>query len=220
MTMTLLLNILSFTAVTSTIGLFFCGIPICRNIHRKRSSTGTNPAPFLLGALGGFFWLRYGLLKWDLAVLSVNIIGVTTQLSYLLCFYLYTPHKTSIHCWLTLIGACALGMLVYVHMNLSTPELALAHLGIMCMILNVLNFGAPLAGLRRVVRDRSCESLPLPLCVANLLVSGQWFFYGFLVGDHNIQLPNAIGICLAILPLSLFAIYPRECYLYVKMRLG
>jgi hypothetical protein len=38
-----------------------------------------------------------------------------------------------------------------------------------------------------VIKDQSCESLPLPLCVANLLVSAQWFLYGILVGDPYIK---------------------------------
>lgn len=34
-----------------------------------------------------------------------------------------------------------------------------------------------------VLRQRTCETLPLPMCVANLLVSSQWALYGVLVSD-------------------------------------
>jgi len=211
-----LLDVLSFTAVTSTIGLFFCGIPMCQEIRRKKTSDGTNPAPFLMGFISGFFWLRYGFLKEDNSVLTVNTIGVTSQLLYLMYFYSYTRVKTSIHRQLALVIACSLGMVVYVHLNLSTPQVAISHLGMMCMILNIITFAAPLAGLRDVIKDQSCESLPLPLCVANLLVSAQWFLYGILVSDPYIKMPNSIGIFLSLIQLSLFLVYPRKRVAYVK----
>lgn len=72
-------------------------------------------------------------------------------------------------------------------------------LGFTCMAFNILNFGAPLAGLVKflnfilnifktiVLKNRNCETLPLPLCTANLLCSMQWFFYGILVHDVYIK---------------------------------
>uniref|UniRef100_A0A914XQK2 Sugar transporter SWEET n=1 Tax=Plectus sambesii TaxID=2011161 RepID=A0A914XQK2_9BILA len=211
-----LLDVLSFTAVTSTIGLFLCGIPICQEIRRRKTSDGTNPAPFLMGALSGFFWLRYGLLKGDNSVLIVNGIGIVSQVLYLLYFYSYTRVKTSINRQLAFITVCALGMLAYVHVLLPTPDVAIDHLGFMCMILNILTFAAPLAALRDVIRDRCCESLPLPLCIANLVVSVQWYFYGALLDDPYIKSPNIFGVFLALIQLSFFLVYPRKRMYFPK----
>ena len=38
-----------------------------------------------------------------------------------------------------------------------------------------------------VMKTRSTENLPLPLCVAGLFVSAQRFLYGLLVGDNYIK---------------------------------
>ncbi|VDO77508.1 unnamed protein product [Haemonchus placei] len=84
------------------------------------------------------------------------------------------------------------------------------YLGIACMTFNILNFGAPLAGLGVVLRKRCCDSLPLPMCVTNLLVSSQWFLYGNIVQDKYIMAPNGIGMALAVFQLSLFLIFPRK----------
>ncbi|KAK6015368.1 mtN3/saliva family protein [Ostertagia ostertagi] len=65
-----------------------------------------------------------------------------------------------------------------------------------------LNFAAPMAGLGVVLRKRCCDSLPLPMCIANLLVSSQWFLYGNIVRDNYIMAPNGIGVVLAVLQLS------------------
>ncbi|MCP9265648.1 Sugar transporter SWEET [Dirofilaria immitis] len=83
-------------------------------------------------------------------------------------------------------------------------------LGFTCMTFNILNFGAPLAGLKVVLRQRSCETLPLPMCIANLLVSSQWALYGILVSDIYIITPNAIGMMLAMIQIALFLIFPMK----------
>jgi len=78
------------------------------------------------------------------------------------------------------------------------------------MAFNIVNFGAPLAGLRVVLRKRCCDTLPLPMCTANLLVSAQWFAYGLLINDIYVTIPNGCGIILALLQLSLFLLFPME----------
>ncbi|KAK5968364.1 hypothetical protein GCK32_017911 [Trichostrongylus colubriformis] len=61
-----------------------------------------------------------------------------------------------------------------------------------------------------VLRKRCCDSLPLPMCIANMLVSTQWCLYGNIVRDKYIMVPNGIGMALAIFQLSLFLIFPRN----------
>jgi len=65
-------------------------------------------------------------------------------------------------------------------------------------------------GVTVVFRKRCTDSLPLPLCTANLLVSSQWALYGVLVKDQYIIIPNGVGIVLAILQIALFAVFPRR----------
>uniref|UniRef100_A0A1I7XVP4 Sugar transporter SWEET n=1 Tax=Heterorhabditis bacteriophora TaxID=37862 RepID=A0A1I7XVP4_HETBA len=97
------------------------------------------------------------------------------------------------------------GMLVWVEYFPSVD-----YLGVACMTFNIINFGAPLAGLGVVLRRRCCDTLPLPMCIVNLLVSSQWFLYGNIVHDPYVMAPNGIGMGLAVLQLSLFVIFPRK----------
>lgn len=83
-------------------------------------------------------------------------------------------------------------------------------LGIVCMVLNIADFGAPLAGLRVVIRRRATSTLPLPLCIANFLVSTEWFLYGLLKQDLYLITPNGIGSFLAFCQLVLFVVLPRK----------
>jgi len=202
-----LLTVLSITAIISTVSLFFCGIPICINIWKKRSTDEISGFPFVMGFLGGSFWLRYGLLKTDLCMITVNVVGVTLMFIYMWFYVYYTKKKTFFLLQIALVFGLLGGMLVLVQIYGFQVQ---DHLGFACMSFNIINFGAPLAGVGVVLRKKCCDTLPLPLCTANFLVSSQWCLYGFLVNDIYIIIPNAAGMCLAVLQLSLFLIFPRK----------
>lgn len=201
------LTLLSLTAIITTISLFFCGIPICMQIYRRGSTHEISGFPFLMGFLGGTFWLRYGLLKSDLTMVTVNVVGVALMSLYLLFYLYFSRPRTNFLLQLIVVCATVLGMLFLVHIYALA---SLNALGFVCMTFNILNFGAPLAGLRVVLRNRNCSTLPLPLCIANLLVSSQWCLYGFLVNDIFIIIPNGAGMVLALIQIALFMIFPRK----------
>ncbi|CAO4376024.1 unnamed protein product [Caenorhabditis nigoni] len=199
------LQVLSISAITTTIALFFCGIPICMQIRRQGAVGDISGVPFLMGVLGGSFWLRYGLLKMDYTMIIVNVVGVFCMAVYCIFFLIYSLPKKTFTCQLILVTSTITGMVVWIAFK---PNLD--YLGIICMTFNIMNFGAPLAGLGVVLRNREVSTLPLPMCVANFLVSSQWCLYGNLVQDIYIIIPNGIGMFLAIVQLSLFIVLPRR----------
>ncbi|VDM51748.1 unnamed protein product [Angiostrongylus costaricensis] len=205
MDLQLILQILSCCAIITTIALFLCGIPICIEIMRRKGTTDISGVPFLMGVLGGSFWLRYGLLKMDNTMIIVNVVGVTLFSIYCLYYFAYTSPKWRFGVKLLLVASLIGTMIGLVEWR---PNMD--YLGLVCMTFNILNFGAPLAGLGVVLRKRCCDTVPLPLCIANLLVSSQWFLYGNIVRDAYIMVPNGIGMALAVLQLSLFVIFPRR----------
>ncbi|CAL2042103.1 hypothetical protein CAEBREN_30298 [Caenorhabditis brenneri] len=197
------LQVLSISAITTTIALFFCGIPICMQIRRQGAVGDISGVPFLMGVLGGSFWLRYGLLKMDYTMIIVNVVGVSFMASYCIFFLFYSLPKKTFTCQLILVVSTITGMVLWIALK---PNLD--YLGIICMTFNIMNFGAPLAGLGVVLKNREVSTLPLPMCVANFLVSSQWCLYGNLVADIYIIIPNGIGMFLAIVQLSLFVVLP------------
>uniref|UniRef100_A0A915D2Z7 Sugar transporter SWEET1 n=1 Tax=Ditylenchus dipsaci TaxID=166011 RepID=A0A915D2Z7_9BILA len=193
------LSVLSITAIITTISLFFCGIPICLEIWRRKNTDEITSFPFLMGFLGGTFWLRYGLLKYDLTMITVNVVGVALMFLYLLFYLYHTRSKTFILLELLVVFSIISAMLVLVEMY---GETTLDPLGFVCMTFNILNFGAPLAGVSVVFKKKCCDSLPLPLCTANLLVSTQWCIYGVLVGDKYIIVSHYRYLNIAKYPLN------------------
>jgi len=204
------LDYLSMLAIVSTVGMFLTGIAICRSIKNRGSTEGISAVPFALCSVSCFFWLRYGLLKNDKTVILINVIGLTLELLYMVYYYVKTIRKGPLNQMIMLaLGVCG-AMLFYI--DLVSPPLAksVAHLGLMCTILNILNFGAPLASVKEVIRAKNAGNLPLPLIVANLVVAFEWFLYGYLIDDIYMTFPNVIGIMLSFVQLSLFVIYPAH----------
>ena len=71
-------------------------------------------------------------------------------------------------------------------------------------------FASPLASLAQVIRTRSTEVLPFPLIVANFFVTSNWWLYGIILDDNFVLVPNALGWCLAMFQLLLFAYFPSK----------
>ncbi|VDL85204.1 unnamed protein product [Nippostrongylus brasiliensis] len=205
MDLQLILQILSCCAIVTTIALFLCGIPICIEIMRRKTTKDISGVPFLMGLLGGSFWLRYGFLKEDSTMIIVNVVAVSLFFIYCLFYMAFSNPRCMFATKFALVASLIGAMCAWVQYR---PNID--YLGLMCMTFNILNFGAPLAGLGVVLRKRCCDTLPLPMCVANLLVSSQWFLYGNIVRDAYIMAPNGIGMALAVLQLSLFVIFPRK----------
>ncbi|MFH4976554.1 hypothetical protein AB6A40_003263 [Gnathostoma spinigerum] len=199
------LKVLSFTAFGTTVAMLFCGLPICYNIWKRKSSDGFSVMPFWVGVLSGSFWLRYGLLKMDYTMISVNVAAIIIMLNYL-AFYSYfcTPKKTILLKILALLSIISTMLLLVEIFGRRSVDA----LGFTCMALNIASFGAPLAGIKVVISHHTCETMPLPLCIANFLVSLQWMFYGILIQDIYLIVPNGTGVLLSIVQLSLFVIFP------------
>lgn len=201
------LKFLSILAFLTTVGLFFCGIPICRQIWKRKDTNEISGAPFLMGVLGGTCWCVYGYLKNDQTVLYVTGAQILLYSTYTVFYWCMTKQKL----WITLkvavlliICSSLVGMVHFFGHKIFHP------LGIICMTLNTMDFGAPLAGLRVVIRRRATSTLPLPLCIANFMVSSEWFLYGLLVHDFYLITPNGIGSLLAFAQLILFVVLPRK----------
>ncbi|CEF70794.1 Sugar transporter SWEET1 [Strongyloides ratti] len=202
-----LLNFLSLLAFVTTVALFFCGTAICRQIWRRKDTKEISGAPFLMGILGGTCWLTYGYLKPDSTVIYVTSVQCILYISYSTFYWIMTKDKL----WITF----QLGGIYTICASLILSVYFFGHkvyhpLGIICVTLNAMDFGAPLAGIHVVLRKRATSTLPLPLCIANFAVSTEWFLYGLLKEDLYIIVPNGIGSFLSTLQIIIFLVLPRK----------
>uniref|UniRef100_A0AC34G818 Sugar transporter SWEET1 n=1 Tax=Panagrolaimus sp. ES5 TaxID=591445 RepID=A0AC34G818_9BILA len=91
------IDVLSVTAVSSTIGLFLCGFSICRRIRHRGTTDGTSIAPFFLTCIGCACMFGYGYLRKDMTVKFVNGVGFSFQVVYLFYYYIHTRVKRRVN---------------------------------------------------------------------------------------------------------------------------
>ncbi|VDD87217.1 unnamed protein product [Enterobius vermicularis] len=227
------LYILSNVAVASTICLFLTGVEICWRISKQNSTDGVSSAPFHMGVISGNLWLQYGLLKGDQtkseahllfksitandaenlqAVVKVNVVSSLLYSCYVLYYWMKTkyPAKKTQDRIVLAEGGFLLAITLFLHQHRVDTNRALNFLGALCVTFNIATVAAPLAALHDVIKIRSTENLPLPMCIANLLVTSEWFLYGIMVNDFFIKLPNAVALVISIGQILPFFLYPRK----------
>lgn len=82
--------------------------------------------------------------------------------------------------------------------------------GLLACASSLIFIAAPLVLVADVIKSKSSEKLPFLLIVSSFFVSISWFFYGFVLKDAFIQVPNGIGTMISGVQLSLFVLYPSK----------
>ncbi|KAG8379474.1 hypothetical protein BUALT_Bualt07G0092200 [Buddleja alternifolia] len=200
----LLGNVVSFMVFLSPIPTFY-------QIYKKKSSEGFQSIPYVVGLFSAMLWIYYALLKTNTTFLiTINSVGCFIQTIYI-CFYLlYSTKKGRVQTLklLVLLIVCGFGFIV-----LSTQFLVKAIserasiVGWICLIFSLCVFIAPLCILRQVIRTKSVEYMPFLLSLFLTLSAVMWFFYGLLIKDYNVAIPNVLGFSFGLLQMLLYAKY-------------
>uniref|UniRef100_A0A1A9WWL0 Sugar transporter SWEET n=1 Tax=Glossina brevipalpis TaxID=37001 RepID=A0A1A9WWL0_9MUSC len=203
--------ILEITAVITTVLQYLSGALICLKYVKKKSTGDSSGFPFICGFLSCGYWVHYGLLSSEHSVVLVNIIGVCLFFIYTLIYYVITVNKKSHVKQFLFIVLALFGIILYDN-SLMDAQQSQKFMGIVCCIVTVCFFAAPLINLLHVIRIKNSESLPFPLIIMSFLVSIQWLVYGIIISDTFIQLPNFLGCILSMLQLCLFVCYPPKSF--------
>ncbi|KAK4875208.1 hypothetical protein RN001_011630 [Aquatica leii] len=202
-------SILAVTASISTILQFLAGTLVCQKIVQKKSTGDISGLPFVSGFLSTSLWLRYGFLIGDHSLILVNTVGATLHFSYAVVFYLYSIKKTVI--LRQFFGSIGILLTILAYsVYESNKEVSIKYVGFLCCVMTIMFFAAPLTSLLYVIKVKSAESLPFPIIFMSFIVSMQWFFYGVILKDTFIQIPNFLGCLLSGFQLSLFCIYTKS----------
>lgn len=197
-------------ATLCTITLFLTGIEICRKIKSRGSTLEISALPFICGLASCSLWLRYGVLVHDTVLITVNLVGSILQVFYLICYSLYSVHKSLFMKQLTGV-LVALGFLfLYTSVWISDVNISQKISGLAACTATVIFLASPLASLRNVLKTKSVDSLPFPMIVFSFIMSSLWVWYGILINDAFVQVPNFLGALVSGCQLCLFAMYPSK----------
>ncbi|XP_059624561.1 bidirectional sugar transporter SWEET4-like [Cornus florida] len=199
-------NVISF-------GLFAAPIPTFLRIHRKKSVEEYSALPYVATVMNCLFWIFYGIPVVhpdSTLVVTINSIGLALELLYLSIFLYRGEGKRRVVLWLlaaelAFIAAVVVATLLGFHTH---PKRSL-FVGIFCVIFGVLMYASPLSVMRKVIKTKSVEFMPLWLSVAGFLNGAIWLVYALLKFDLFILISNGLGALSGAVQLILYAYYRK-----------
>ncbi|KAG8496530.1 hypothetical protein CXB51_007629 [Gossypium anomalum] len=196
-------NVVSFLVSLAPLPTFY-------QIYKKRTSEGYQSIPYVVSLFSAMLWIYYALLKKDaMLLITINTFCVFIQTFYIVVYFYYGPKKEKLVTLklILLFNVFGFGVIFFSTFFLKNSLVRLQILGYICMGFALCVFVAPLGILRKVIKTKSVEYMPFTLSVFLTLGAVMWFFYGLLLKDMNIAVPNVLGFIFGILQMILYAIY-------------
>lgn len=138
---------------------------------------------------------------------GVNAVGLSTFSCYVLFYFAMSSNRTRIG-FKILVLVSLLTAIVLLCQSRGKDDVFWS--AIFACSSSLVACASPLASLKRVLRTKSCESLPFFYIMFTFLNCVFWCWYGLLAHNNFIVIPNAIGTVIAGLQLTLFLIFPAS----------
>ncbi|KAK4734910.1 hypothetical protein R3W88_009171 [Solanum pinnatisectum] len=199
-------NIVSFIVFLSPLPTFY-------TIYKKKTAAGYQSIPYVVALFSSMLWIYYAFLKTNTTLLiTINTFGVFIETIYVAFYLFYAPKKSRVQTikMLSLFVVGGFGAIILVSQFLFKGAIRGQVVGWICLIFSLCVFVAPLGIVRKVIKTKSVEYMPLLLSVFLTLSAVMWFFYGLLLKDINIAAPNILGFIFGILQMILYVIYSKK----------
>lgn len=207
-------NIVSF-------GVYLAPLPTFWRIYKRKSTEGFQSIPYAVALFSAMLLLFYAFVKDDntTMIVTINAIGCAIEGFYLTVYLIYAPKNARVYTakLLSLFNVAFYGLIVVTtvvfvrggnhHHLLSRGGDREKVVGWICAVFSVSVFAAPLSVMRMVIRTKSVEYMPFWLSFSLTLCAVMWFFYGFLIRDFYIALPNILGFLFGIAQMILYILY-------------
>ncbi|XAR50365.1 hypothetical protein NMG60_11004665 [Bertholletia excelsa] len=151
--------------------------------------------------------MYYAFLKTNATLLiTINSFGCFIETVYIALYLYYSPKKAPT---VKLLGLTigGFGLIVVLTHFLLAASLQVRIVGWICLLFSVSVFAAPLCIVKQVIRTKSVEFMPFSLSFSLTLNAVMWFFYGFLIKDFNIAIPNIVGFGFGIIQMVVYVRY-------------
>ncbi|KAG5878291.1 hypothetical protein JTB14_033092 [Gonioctena quinquepunctata] len=202
-------DIIGQTASIVTIGQFFSGAFVCKDIYKRGTTNGIPSTPFIGGLVIGSLMLKHALLLNDPAMLQVNIAAIILNIIYTVFYYFHSHEKYQDVLKPLAIAAGVVAIFIG-YAELEDPSKLEYRYGLIVTVLMLLLIAAPLLDLKKIVTNKDASSIPFPLTLMGTIVSFLWLLYGIVLMNEFMILQNVIGFILCLVQLVLILIYPTR----------
>nr|QHT64212.1 sugar efflux transporter 10 [Litchi chinensis] len=199
---------LSGNIISLLVGL--APLPTFYQIYKKKRSEGFQSIPYVIALFSAMLWMYYALLKKDaLFLITINSFFCIIQTGYIAAYLFYAQKKARLQTLklISLFNVFGFGALCLLTYFLAQGTNRLKILGYICMAFSLSVFVAPLGIVRKVIRTKSVEYMPITLSFFLTLSAISWFVYGLLIKDLNVAVPNVLGFIFGVLQMVLYMIY-------------
>ncbi|GJT16916.1 SWEET sugar transporter [Tanacetum coccineum] len=212
----------SFAHLTLAFGLlgnavsfmvFLSPLPTFYKVYKKKSTEGFQSVPYVVGLFSAMLWIYYALLKSNaMLLITINSVGCFIQTFYICFFLFYAPKKARIESLklIVLMIVVGFGLIVGLTQVFAHGTMRVVIVGWICLVFALCVFVAPLGVVRQVIKTKSVEYMPILLSAALTLNAITWFFYGLLLKDYNIAIPNVLGFTFGVLQMILYFVYKNK----------
>ncbi|CAA7024963.1 unnamed protein product [Microthlaspi erraticum] len=206
-------DVAGFAGNIFAFGLFVSPMPTFRRIMRNRSTEQFSGLPYIYALLNCLICLWYGapfISHSNLMLMTVNSVGATFQLCYIVLFIMHTDKKSKMKMLVLLLVVFAVaGLIVAGSLQIPDKLTRWYFVGILSCASLVSMFASPLFVINLVIQTKSVEFMPFYLSLSTFLMSGSFFHYGLFNSDAFVYTPNGIGTVLGIVQLSLYCYYHK-----------
>ncbi|EEY68524.1 MtN3-like protein [Phytophthora infestans T30-4] len=204
----LALSIVNVVATITSVALCLSPYPDFRRIHTQKSTGEVRILPVVMLCCNCVLWALYGLSSGNyFPVMSINIFGIVTTVTFSAIFYRWSAHRTTLNkmAGCTGLGLCTVILFTVLAMTgvvpVSTAQLQ-EIIGYCAVSINICLYAAPLQTMKLVITTKSSASLPITMCVVNLFNGTLWCMYAILSNDMFVLTPNSLGVVMCIVQIE------------------
>ncbi|KAI4307143.1 hypothetical protein L6164_030360 [Bauhinia variegata] len=198
----------------ASVSLYAAPTVTFKRVIKKKSTEEFSCVPYVIALLNSLLFTWYGLpvvsYKWEnFPLVTVNGVGIVFELSFVLIYLWYASPKGKVKVAMVAIPVLLVFMAaalvsVFAFQDHRQRKLVVGSTG---LVVSVAMYGSPLIVMKKVIKTKSVEFMPLPLCLCSFFASVLWLTYGIIVRDIFIAGPSLVGTPLSILQLVLHCKY-------------
>ncbi|KAI4336360.1 hypothetical protein L6164_014895 [Bauhinia variegata] len=194
--------------------VYLAPLPTFYLVYKKKSTEAFQSIPYVVALFSSMLWIYYALVKKDdsLLLITINSFGCVIESIYLAIFLFYAPNKARLSTikLLLVLNVFGFGAMLLSTLYLTEGTKRLHVIGWICLVFNICVFAAPLGILRRVIKTKSVEYVPLSLSFFLTLNAVMRFFNGLFLKGYYIALPNIVGLTFGMIQMVLYAMYRKS----------